>query len=117
MDGVGWIDDGSLLPPCSVSFASMLGLFCIDDGSLWTQVGDRWMVLDLRLAHKEGELLSLVQILKSQSSIVALDSRYTRALNFEHLHQGAPVLPAPKRALTGGSVAAVAAAASAGAHS
>ena len=74
MDGVGWIDDGSLLPPCSVSFASMLGLFCIDDGSLWTQVGDRWMVLDLRLAHKEGELLSFVQILKKSKLHSALDS-------------------------------------------
>ena len=53
------------------------------------QVGERWMVLDLRLAHKEGELLSL----------------------------GAPLHPAPKpRALTGGSVAAAAAAASAAAE-
>ena len=27
VDGVGWIDDGSLLPRCWVSFALMMGLF------------------------------------------------------------------------------------------
>ena len=57
-----------------------MGLFCIDDGSLFTQVGDRWMVLDLRLAHKEGELLSLVQMLKSHTHTL------THTLTHTHTH-------------------------------
>ena len=40
-------------------------------GSKWQAVGD---TLDLRLAHKEGELLSFVQILKKSKLHSALDS-------------------------------------------